>query len=238
MPNRQKHRGKHPQDDTNFGNKALHLLRSGVHDLSQLLEWGYAESSALKLVGDRYQLNVRQRQAVSRSSCGASQAKHRQAKRQTEFHGATLWVDAFNQIISVEAALAGAYLFRGRDGVVRDLASVHGSYRRVEETEQALILIGETCEEAGIDSLHWLIDRPVSNSGKLLSRLYALAGARNWNWQAEVVYNPDRELVARGKLIATTDSWILDESMEWMDLSARIIEEKIPTANLINLYSG
>ena len=52
--------------------EAVPRLRSAVSDLSWLLSRGYADKSALKIVGDRYNLLERQRIAVMR--CSSSDA--------------------------------------------------------------------------------------------------------------------------------------------------------------------
>ena len=57
-------------------------------------------------------------------------------------------IDGFNVVASVESALGGGVLLLSRDGALRDMASVHGSYRLVEETHAALIAIAETIEKA------------------------------------------------------------------------------------------
>src|SRR6266404_1471952 len=45
-----------------------------------------------------------------------------------------LLIDGFNLILTLESALGGGVMLVGRDGCYRDMASVHGTYRRVEET--------------------------------------------------------------------------------------------------------
>src|SRR5262245_1550076 len=69
MPDKRHHRGPHPEDARLFAPDTWPALRSAVAELSWLLSRGYAEPSALKLVGDRYNLSVRQRTAVMRCSC-------------------------------------------------------------------------------------------------------------------------------------------------------------------------
>ena len=69
-------------------------------------------------------------------------------------------------------------LLGGRDGCVRDMASMHGSYRKVDETEPALTLIGEVLNEFRPAECCWYLDRPVSNSGRLRARLEQLAAER------------------------------------------------------------
>ena len=58
MPDKRKHRGPHPEDRQLFSPQQLNGLQSATRDLNWLLSRGYAVNSSLKLVGDRYQLNV------------------------------------------------------------------------------------------------------------------------------------------------------------------------------------
>ena len=63
MPDRRKHRGPHPEDARLFAPEVWPLLREATADLCWLLSRGYADKSALRLVGDRYELVARQRAA-------------------------------------------------------------------------------------------------------------------------------------------------------------------------------
>ena len=67
----------------------------------------------------------------------------------------TVVIDGFNLLILLEGALSGAYLFKGMDGVYRDIAGVHGSYKRVQKTEAAIDLIGTTLADFGVQKIHW-----------------------------------------------------------------------------------
>src|SRR5438105_3109058 len=69
VPDTRRHRGAHPDDARLFAEAAWPALRAAVADLSWLLGKAYAQPSALKLVGDRYRLDVRQRAAVARAAC-------------------------------------------------------------------------------------------------------------------------------------------------------------------------
>ena len=82
-------------------------------------------------------------------------------------------------------------LLLARDGALRDMASMHGSYRKVDETQPALELIGQTLAGFGVGEALWLLDRPVSNSGRLKKIIEDLAGQRGWTWQVELVHDPD-----------------------------------------------
>ena len=73
---------------------------------------------------------------------------------------------------------AGGVILHARDACYRDMASMHGNYRRVEETIPAITLLGELLAEWSLESCHWLFDQPVSNSGRLKSMLLTMAQQR------------------------------------------------------------
>lgn len=238
MPDTRKHRGAHPEDAASFAPKNQPGLVSAVAHLSWLLERGYAVPSALKLVGDRFQLTSRQRTAVRRCACSDSALAGRRARRveATALTGATLAIDGYNVITTVEAALGGAVILVGRDGCYRDLVSLHGNYRKVEETRPALALIGKLVESTRVGACHWFLDQPVSNSGRLRGLLLELAAARGWPWEVELVPDPDPILAARpGCVVATADSVILDRCASWFNLAAAVVDHAAPDCFRINL---
>ena len=81
--------------------------------------------------------------------------------------GQHLVIDGFNVVTTVEAALGGGVVLACRDETFRDLAGVHGTYRKVAETLPALERIGARLGELAVTRVHWLFDRPVSNSGQI-----------------------------------------------------------------------
>jgi len=241
VPDKRKHRGPHPADDKLFGASSLPALRTATAELSWLLERGYSSVSALKLVGDRHELRERQRIAVQRCACGES-ARESRAARCTSvagFAGRGLAIDGFNCLITLEAAFAGGVVLVGRDGCHRDLASVHGSYRRVEETRRALTAICEVLVSSAPSTVSWYLDRPVSNSGRLRSLILEQAATRGLEWNVELVDNPDRALVAeRDSVVASCDSWVLDHCAAWVDLQGAVVDSVIPEAWLVDLGAG
>ncbi|MCH2045780.1 MAG: DUF434 domain-containing protein [Saprospiraceae bacterium] len=224
-----KHRGKHPNDDKNFATKWKAVLTEASNDLSFLLGKGYAEKSALEIVGNRYRLNTRQRKALMRICCPSDKIESRKNKAipVNQLKGKTLIVDGYNLLIIIEVALSGGYIFEGMDGCYRDVASIHGSYKKVEETLPALELIGRVTQELGIEHLHWYFDAPVSNSGRLKVLLYELAEQYGYNWKIDLVHNPDKELVRLNQISVTSDGWIIDESDQWTNLIRYIIDNYI-----------
>jgi len=200
-------------------------LRQAVVDLCWLLSRGYNMASSLKLVGDRYGLRERQRLAVSRCACSDEDRQQRKDHciPVDQIQGQPVTVDGFNLIITLEAALSGGPLLIGVDDCIRDLSSVHGSYRSVEETDRAISLIGNALQQLAPSSVLWLLDRPVSNSGRLAAKLTDLAARANWPWTVEVVFNPDAAIIASLAVAITSDSSILDRVSRWSDLKSHLL---------------
>jgi len=215
----------------------LPRLRQAVADFSLLLTKGYADKSALKLVGDRFSLTQRQRLAVMRSACSDQQRQRRQEHQVTieALGGQPLAIDGYNLLITLEAALSGGLIFQGRDGCCRDLASIHGTYRKVEETVPAVELIGSFLAEIRIPQALWLLDSPVSNSGRLKTLLGDLARARSWPWEIRLTISPDAELSMIETIVVSTDSVILDACESWTNLAAEIVTHRLPSATIIAL---
>lgn len=237
MPQKQLHRGQHPEDAKLFNAGRLPVLRRAVADLSFLLSRGYAEKAAQKLVGDHYQLDLRQRRAVLGASCPEESLARRRAHEVSAaaLAGCDLHIDGYNLLIVVECALSGGILLRGRDGCTRDLASIHGSYHAVEETLPAVRLLGGAIEGLRVAHTRWCFDAPVSNSGRLRALLLAEAEARGWPWTVELTANPDRDLAASQDIVATSDSWILDRAERWFNLTEAVFAQISPRPRVFDL---
>ncbi len=237
MPDKRAHRGPHPADEKLFAPAAIPALRAALADFSLLLTKGYADKSALKLVGDRFSLTERQRLAVMRSACSDQQIASRRQRRVElkDIVGQPLAIDGYNVLITVEAAMSGGVIFKGRDGCYRDLASIHGTYRKVTETIPALQLIGEFLREVGICQALWLLDSPVSNSGRLKTLIRELAEKNHWDWEIRLSVSPDAELKKTDAVVASSDSVVLDECKSWVNLAAEIISQELPRATVIHL---
>jgi hypothetical protein len=260
MPDQRKHRGPHPEDVRLFDAETHPLLRAAAGDLCWLLNHGYPHDSTLKLVGDRYRLVARQRTAVSRCCCSDADVARRQSRQITaeQLAGAVLWLDGYNVLTTVEAALAGGLILATRDGVCRDMASMHGSYRKVAETLPALELLGQTIASLDAAECRWLLDQPVSNSGRLKGLIEQMALAHGWRWVAELTPNPDNVLAnptatngvaverrpqrnpaagasQSGIVVATADSAILDRCPAWFNLAKETIDKYVSDAWVVQL---
>jgi hypothetical protein len=233
------HRGPDPRDAAGFGIASWPALRSAVNDLSWLLGRGYAPVSALKLVGDRGNLTERQRRAVQRAACSDAARVRRTGTQVTaaELAGRTLLIDGFNALTTIEAALGGAIVLLCRDSTYRDIAGVHGTYRKVAETLPALETMASALGGLAVPRVSWLFDRPVSNSGRVRSLVLQIAAERNYDWSVELVDNPDRLLRDSPETIATADSEILDAGPRWFNLARHVIDTACPSAWIVDLES-
>jgi len=266
MPDKRTHRGPHPDDEKLFNSNAISNLRSALADFSLLLTKGYADKSGLKLVGDRFSLTERQRLAIMRSACSDQQLASRNQRRIPieNLSGQPVAIDGYNVLITIEAAMSSGVIFRGRDGCFRDLASIHGTYRKVTETIPAVQLIGNFLKEIGVTKVLWLLDSPVSNSGRLKTLIGELARKNDWDgfdssrrmlaeperdkdirlssvealtagWEIQLVLSPDSELKRTELIVASSDSVVLDGCRKWTNLAAEIITQKLPLATVIDL---
>lgn len=213
-------------DEELFPERAVPVLREAVADLSWLRTRGYSEASSVKLVGDRYQLRSRQRTAVGRCACSDLAREDRASRRcdSAAMEARPLLVDGLNVITTIEVALARGVLLLGRDGCIRDMASSHGSYRLVRETERAVGILVDIVESMRPSEVKVYIDRPVSNSGRLAEIVRMAASAKGSRIEAVTADRVDETLQASTAVIATADSAILDRCGGWLNLARVAIE--------------
>ncbi|MBA7480597.1 hypothetical protein ES707_16059 [subsurface metagenome] len=237
MPDKRTHRGPHPADVKLFTPAAIADLRTAIADFSLLLTKGYAEKSSLKLVGDKFSLTERQRLAIMRSACSDQQLISREKReiKIADLASQPIVIDGYNVLITIEAAMSRGVIFKGRDGCFRDLASIHGTYRKVTETIPAVQLIGDFLKESSVTDCLWLLDSPVSNSGRLKTLIGELARKNDWNWEIELLPSPDAKLIKTALVAASSDSVVLDKCRRWVNLARAIIEKKLPKARVVDL---
>jgi hypothetical protein len=237
VPDRRTHRGADPQDAKLFSAGAVSQLLAATSDLSWLYERGYSQVSALKLVGDRYALTQRQRAALLRCACAETTALARRARRvsRAQLAGAGLCIDGFNVLTTLEVALSGGVVLIGRDGCARDIAGVHGSYRQVQETGPALELLAKLTVALHVRTCEWLLDQPVSNSGRLCARIRAYAAEHELPWHARVVSDPDPVLAHGSEIVATADGAVLDQAARSFNLARVCIDTYVEGAFVVDL---
>ena len=90
-------------------------------------------------------------------------------------------------------------------------------------------------QEKQIADTLWLLDKPVSNSGRLKKFIEKIAAENNWPWNVRLSISPDAELIKTDTIVVTSDSVILDACEKWTNLARAIIDEKITQPWLIDL---
>lgn len=230
---------KHPEDKSLFGTAAAkEQLRQGLEDMQYLLSRDYPPKASLALVANRYNLIKRQMLALQGMSASSQQLERRKSKElhPDELIHKTIYIDGFNLLILLETMYSGGFVFKGSDGCYRDISSVHGTYKMMNQTGDLLVLIGETLNKLQPEKVIWIFDAPISNSGKLKAFCYELAAQHQFPWEIHLENSPDKFLIAGERIVCSSDAWILDECAAWFNLGAWIINsEKNRQLNIVDL---
>lgn len=202
-------------------------FKLAVQDLYYLLSRDYPAKAALALVGNRYDMVKKQQTALLGMVCSEQELKNRQQKEllPAQLEDQTLYIDGFNILILLETLLSGGVVFKGLDGCYRDISSVHGTYKQVEQTEAVLLLVGRTLQTLGLKKVVWVFDSPVSNSGKLKTYCYELAAQHSFPWEVILHQHPDQYLIEQQVWACSADAFVLNECTAWFNLGTYIIAQ-------------
>jgi hypothetical protein len=217
-------RGYSPDDEHDFKGPALEKLKRAAEDLNFLLSRGYPVKAASTFVGNHFLLTERQRIALTRVAAAEEDITIRRAKQKNPetMVGETVNIDGFNVIIPLEVAQSGSPVFLCMDGTYRDLAGLRGTYGLIDKTDAAIRMILNELQKLSVRRGVFWLDAPVSNSGRLKTRLAEIAEEMEADVGIEVVGNVDRVLYELPNVISS-DSIILDCCSAWFNLNARII---------------
>lgn len=229
-------RGSDPDDSKWFSDEAVEKLKKAQDEIQWLLDRGYRFDSVLPFVCNHYLLSSRQRLALQRSVSSSLKFEKRK-KSMLGFEEAKegcIYIDGFNLIITIEVALSGSPVFLGKDGVIRDLAGLRGTYRIIDKTDMALKLIGKSLSELSVQGAIFYLDSPVSNSGRLGKKI--LRHSCWWKFPVDVELVPNADaILSKMNRIVTSDAIILDECAGWFNLARKIIEDHISYAWIVDL---
>lgn len=218
-------RGFVPKDERYFSPTALETLRTASQHVKYLIDNGYDLKQASTFVGDHFQLAERQRIAIMRSVATSEQLADRRAKEVPidRIGGSEVWIDGLNAIITLEVMLADSTLLSCMDGAIRDLASLRGTYRIIPETTDAVRLLFDVLQDAGVQAVTILLDQPVSNSGRLKGLLEDVGSAYSFELGVCVQGGVDRSLFGK-EYVISSDSLVLDKCASWINLTKHCIE--------------
>lgn len=215
-------RGFYPNDKVEFSEIFVNKLLKAGRDLQYLLNQGYKIKGASTFVGNHYLLSERQRLALVRGVSSEENIKLRKMKEIVNIpQGSVVHIDGYNTIITLEVALSNSLLLKSMDGTIRDLASLRGTYRLIDKTEKAILLIGEALEKSKVKKVNFYLDSPVSNSGRLKQCILQVLSNFSFEVEVELITNVDYVLKQLDNVI-TSDAIILDECTSWINLNATI----------------
>lgn len=218
-------RGYVPTDEKEFNEKVMAKLKEAQKDIFMIINRNYPIKSVSTFVGNHYLLSERQRMALVRAISSSDSLKIRAQKEVKELEeNQTVYIDGFNIIITLEVALSKSTLLKCMDGTVRDLAGLRGTYRLIDKTDIAIDLIGKKLEELKINKAVFYLDRPVSNSGKLKTRILELLDKYSFSTDVEIVDNADKSLENLENVISS-DAIVIEKSKTWFNLAKRILDD-------------
>lgn len=219
-------RGYVPEDEKQFAGKQLELLQTAADEVQFLLDRGYDVKPVTTFVGNHYLFSERQRLALARSVSAKESIQKRVNKEllQTErgYLPETVHIDGFNTVITLEVALSSSPVFYCRDGALRDLAGLRGTYRVIDKTQTAIELLLRQLELLHISEAVFYLDAPVSNSGRLSGLIRQCAKGYGISVQTQIIPDIDRVLEQMEGVISG-DAIILNRCKSWMNVMPLII---------------
>jgi hypothetical protein len=187
-----------------------------------LRELDYPPKAALKLVADHHRLSGPERNSIFRAIVPSSVAQKRREKSiAPDAVGENpLGVDWYNVLITVESHLRGVPLFVCDDGMVRDAAAAHGSFRSTPLTDRALAEIVVTLRALAPLRVDVFLDAPIAHSGDMAERARALCAGLPFPVEASLAHSADYPLKSYPGIVASSDSAIIDRAERVFDLAA------------------
>ncbi len=208
-------------------------LAQAAADARYMLSRGYPRERVLRVVGDRWGLDAACRHLLRRGvfAPAEAQARRKRLLAMSACRGRPVGVDGHNVLITLEAALGGGRLILADDGVLRDIAGQGSSHRPGPATQQAASLMIEKLVAVKVASVHVCLDAPLSKSGELAARLRDMLAQAGLAGDAQAVAVPERILKDHAGPVATSDSALIDQVAEPLDLAKEIIQGLNPAPN-------
>lgn len=214
-------------------------LVQAAADARYLLSRGYPRERVLRVVGDRWELDAERRHLMRRGVFAPAEARARKDRLLGLDHcrGRAVGVDGHNVLITLETALGGGRLVLADDGVIRDIAGQGSNHRPGPATQKAARLIIETLNKARAASVQIFLDAPLSKSGELAAALRGMLAQAGLAGDARAVAVPERQLKEHQGPVATSDSVLIDQVAEPVDLAGIIVHTLDPKPELEMLTS-
>ena len=190
-----------------------------VKDLKFVISRGYKRPSALKFVGDKYGLNKIERHILFRSVYPPEiiKAPLKKLIPIEKIEGKILGIDGFNLIITLEAIIKGNLIIICEDGLIRDISAVFEKFKATETTYKSLNLIFNLLKSHKPSEVIFLLDSPISNSGKLAEVIKNFYTKYNLKGEAKTSKNVDTEIL-KNEIVASSDNIIIDKAEKVVDI--------------------
>jgi hypothetical protein len=214
-------------------------LIQAAADARFLLSRDYPRERVLRVVGDRWNLDSDGRHLLRRGVFAPKEAGARKIRLLAleDCRGKNIGIDGHNVLITLETALGGGQLIQGDDGVVRDIAGRGSNYRPGAGTQEAADLMIKALLRAKAGSVQMYFDAPISKSGELAALLRDMIRQAGLAGDAHAVAVPEQQLQKHFGPVASSDSILIDQVAEPIDLAGLIIRESKPAPAMETLKS-
>lgn len=197
-------------------------VAAAAADYRWLLDRGYPDQGALKLVGDRYRLSRTGRAMLYRGVFSTTDSTRRAAKlvpfdtlEAGTLEADTLTIDGHNVLFTIWNALAGRPVVEATDWLVRDIGGTRSRLPHDERFDRVAGMLCRALASAGVPDITVLLDDPLPWSREqctTLERIWAeSAPAGGGRLVARTERSVDAAVAATASgLIATSDTAVVD----------------------------
>jgi hypothetical protein len=197
-------------------------------DYSYLVNHGYPERGAIKLVGDRYRLNRDQRTVLYRGISSEERSARRRSFLVHDIKNRSVAVDGYNVLFSLLNYRLGRFIFISTDNIMRDAGSLHGKFRDDITFADCVVLMVKFLASMQPASADIFLDSPVSHSERHAQVIHDLLAAHNLKGSCQVIRSADFALKHFPyERLATSDTVIIERAASpVIDLPRMILEQQ------------
>ncbi len=202
-------------------------LVEAATDLRYLLNRGYNRKSAIELVGNRWNLNRKERHILYRACFSTEEIKARKWN-EIEIEEVTdkiIAIDTYNILITIESMLKNLIVIKADDEYIRDISKVFNKYKQTSATERVIDLILSTLKPYHPKTIQFYLDKAISKSGELAALINSRLSFYQLNGTAETVPSSDREVIMQGEVAISNDRIVLENCIAHVNLIPVLIKK-------------
>jgi hypothetical protein len=208
------------------------LLKPAM-DIRSILRWSYPKFATIRFVADHFQLNVEERQILTRVIMPPDRVVSRISKKAacTGIRDRDLLLDGYNVLLSVDSLLKKEPMWFCDDGYIRDTRYYFSKAKQAEDIEEALDLVLKFLSEARPKSAIFLLDAQISRSGELAGFIrrkmkeYGISGEARTSKTADFELKTDGKNPENSLIVATSDGVVIDSVLQVLDVPACLMEK-------------